>query len=262
MNIEKMVNSKWYVFFDWVYKLIVMNLFTIIISILSGIIFYILFYFNENGIFFLLGLSMSFFGFVFSFVTNYRIIKLNDEAKLSNLFKRYFLVLWENIKAIRKITLIFTFVFSLLLFSGYIYWLLLETDEFVFDVIGWLYVVGFWAVLMIVLSLFFALLNLPAIVSYFRMSTWGYIRASFFIAFKYFFRTLFHFILAGTLPILIIITINPALVSIWSIIGITGVQYIMYITSKGKYWYLTHNIGDLKTEDNMDLEKENDETRN
>lgn len=36
----------------------------------------------------------------------------------------------------------------------------------------------------------------------------------------------------------------------------------MYITSKGKYWYLTHNIGDLKTEDNMDLEKENDETRN
>lgn len=191
MNIEKMVNSKWYVFFDWVYKLIVMNLFTIIISILSGIIFYILFYFNENGIFFLLGLSMSFFGFVFSFVTNYRIIKMNDEAKLSNLFKRYFLVLWENIKAIRKITLIFTFVFSLLLFSGYIYWLLLETDEFVFDVIGWLYVVGFWAVLMIVLSLFFALLNLPAIVSYFRMSTWGYIRASFFIAFKYFLELYF-----------------------------------------------------------------------
>lgn len=258
MNIEKMVNSKWYIFFDWIYKLIVMNLLTILISILSGIIFYLLFYFIPNGIFFLLGLTVSFLGFIFCFVTNYRIIKLNDEMKLSKLFKTYFIVLWDNFKSIWRIALIFTIIFSFLLFSGYIYWLLLAVDDFVFDVIGWLYVFGFWAVLMVIASLFFALLNLPAVVSYFRMKTWNYIKTSFFIAFKYFFKTLFYLILAAILPLLIIITINPAIVSIWSLIGISGVEYIMYITSKGKFWYLTHNLEDFKTEDKMEVEKEND----
>ncbi len=258
MNIEKMVNSKWYILFDWVYKLIVMNLLTILISILSGIIFYLLFYFFENGVFFLAGLAVSFLTFIFCFITNYRIIKLNDESKLSKLFKRYFIVFWENLKSLWKIALIFTFVFSILLFSGYIYFLLLEADAFTLDAIGWLYVIGFWAVLMVILSLFFALLNLPAVVSYFRMSTWNYIKASFFMAFKYFFKTLFYLVLAAILPLLIIITTNPALISIWSVIGISGVQYIMYITSKGKYWYLTHNIEDFKTEEIIEVEKEND----
>lgn len=258
MNIEKMVNSKWYVFFDWAYKLIVINLLTILISILSGIIFYLLFYFIPNGIFFLVGLSFSFLTFIFCFVTNYRIIKLNDEAKLSKLFRTYFSIFWENVKSIWKIAVIFTIVFSFLLFSGYIYWLQLRADEFSLDAIGWVYVIGFWAVFMIVFALFFALLNLPAVVSYFRMKTWNYIKASFFIAFKYFFKTLFYLILSSILPLLIIITINPTLVSMWSIIGISGVQYIMYITSKGKFWYLTHNLEDLKTEDKLEVEKEND----
>ena len=94
MDIEKMVNSKWYIFFDWVYKLIVMNLLTILISVVSGIGFYLLFYYIPNGIFFLLGICVSFFTFIFCFVTNYRIIKLNDESKLSNIFKNYFIFFW------------------------------------------------------------------------------------------------------------------------------------------------------------------------
>lgn len=258
MDIEKMVNSKWYIFFDWVYKLIVMNLLTILISVVSGIGFYLLFYYIQHGIFFLLGICVSFFTFIFCFVTNYRIIKLNDESKLSNIFKNYFIFFWENIKSIWLIALSFTIIFSILLFSGYIYWLIVNTEGFVFDAIGWLYVIGFWAVLMIILSLFLGLFNLPAVVSYFRMKTWNYIKASFFIAFKYFFKSLFYLVLAAILPLLIIITINPALVSIWSIIGISGVQYIMYITSKGKFWYLTHNVEDFKTEDKIEMEEEND----
>ena len=259
MDIEKVVNSKWYSAFDWIYKLILMNMLTMIISMLFGIVPFLLFLKTGFGILVYIAIMLTIYGFIPCYITNLKVIKATSEDKKSGVIKIYFIELWDSFKKTYLLGIIFEIVLSVLIYGGNVYWQYLESETFQMDIYGIVSIVGYWVVVMGVIFIVFAFMHLPFVITYFKMRVWTYIKASFFMSFKYFFKTLaFVFITILPFMLLILLAQNLMLIII-TLIGFTGPQYLIYKIGRPTYWYLSHNISDIKTEDKYDFKGENDD---
>lgn len=263
MDIEKMVNSKWYSAFDWIYKLIIMNMISLFIPMLFGLIPFLIFHNSGQGIYAIIAIVLTVFAFLPCYITNFQLIKIFKEEKQTGIFKEYIKNLWYNFKKIYLISIIFDLVITLLIISAYIYWNLLESETFRFNAIGITYIIGFWFVVMCLFFIFCAFLHFQLVINYFKMSKWNYIKASFYMEFKYFFKTLI-FIAFFSLPIILVFWfMTGTMLSLWTLLGITGPQFLIYISGRPIYWYLANNLDDIKNEDKYEFKGENDdETRN
>ena len=83
MDVEKYTNSKVYDFFEWLFKLIIWNVLTIVITFLGALVPFLVVYFVKEGIvaaiFSLLTIIFSVFLFIPSYATIFCCIKIYKE---------------------------------------------------------------------------------------------------------------------------------------------------------------------------------------
>lgn len=251
MNLDKMVNSKWYSGFEWGYRLVFLNLLMITIPSLLGGIPFLIWYFNQSwGWLMIVAIVLMIFGFIPCYIATFRVIKAYKEEMTKNLFVLFFSYLFDTIKYIYVIELILLPILFLYTTSAFIYWEILGYFSEL-NLSGWFVTVGFVVVFFSLLAIFFAILQWPMIIGHFRMKPWSLVKFSFFMAFRSFFKTISYFLLL-LFPLLLVNFLKQAILPIYLLIGISGPLFIMYIISRKQYWYLTHNLDDFTTEENLE----------
>lgn len=265
MDIEKIVNSKWYNWLDILYRLFILNVLTILTpSIIAGGPF-LYWYLNEgkvSGIFVVIALILFILILIPSYITTFICIKLSKEEKVENVFKLFFIYLIDTFKRIYIIELIILPVSTLYAYAAYYYWTLLGPNYFKgFNSTSIFAIIGFIFLFFSLCATVFAFLHLPIVVAYFRMSPFNYLKLSFYMAFKYFFKTILYLFLL-LFPIILFISMNFIFRPIYMFYGISGPLYIIYLSSRELYVYLSNNIEDIKDENKLDIKGEQDETRN
>ncbi|HHU21390.1 MAG TPA: hypothetical protein GXZ51_02980 [Acholeplasma sp.] len=268
MDVEKYANSKVFTFFEWTYRLIVINLMNLLLTALFSIVFWLLFISFEKVVHFYLAILFTLLGFINTSLASFKTIKDLSGYRRSGLYKTYFSNLWYCFKEVWLIELLILIVYAFLLGSLIIYSLILNHQDFVYDFVGIVYTVGYWLDWILLFFLTQAVIAFWPVYSYFQMSKWNYIKASFYMLFKLFFPTLITGIFFFLLPLLTftlgMISSSWALlfISIFSLFGITLPQFLYFKMTKGKYVYLTKNPDDFQDFDKYELEKEKEEERN
>lgn len=185
MNYEKKINSKIYIFFDWLYKLLVMNLFTIIfcclivtflpaITAMNATIKYDI---NETGI-----------------IRNY----------FSN-FKRYFFKSF-------KIELLFLILIAIVGYGFYFY-SASNIDSHVFIII---FQIGIAVMMLCGLIILLIALHLPLlIITFENLTVMETIKIAFYIVFRYFITTLI------LLAMFIVKIVGTIAAPIWFLVGLS-----------------------------------------
>lgn len=255
MDIEKMVNSKWYQIFEWGYRLLFINLLSIAVPSLVASLPFIFWYFHQDsGWLMLLTIVLWGSGFLPCFIAAFSVIKDYREDKTGNVFIMFFISLWKSFKDVYKLDLIITAIIGAGGVGAIFYWDLLSAYETVGPdsgtaamVIFIVSVVGFVVLFFLILAIFLAILQLPMIVSNFRMTTWNLIKFSLYMAFRHFFKTLaYAFLIVG--PIALVGIFQSKVLPIYMLYGISLPLFGIYLISAQQYWHLSHNLENLKTE--------------
>lgn len=191
MDIEKKTNSKAYRFFDWLYKLLIMNVFTIlsIIPIITAFP---------------------------AIVATYATIK--KDMKEPGIFKRYFSNYKKYFLKSFIVGILLLIVGLIIGFSFYFYAFGIPQDETNNFLEGWDILFQMGVVVMFILALVIIMVgvHLPLIIITFEMLTIGeIIRTSFYISFRYIISTL---ILIG---MFIFQIIGVLALPIWFLFGIS-----------------------------------------
>lgn len=204
MDIEKLVNSRVYSFFDWIWRLVILNILTLITSL---------------GIITILP----------SFTACYKTITTFQEGSSQNVFtvyfsnlKRYFIEPLKGNVLILGATIIFVIAI--------VYYLSNSGGEGVLATIS---TVGFYFVLFLVLILLVMFIQLPMIYTQFYFRYFDYFRFAFIIAFRNIILSIAYlgsFALCG----LLFIYFLPG----WLMCGISLPIFIGNLLFKKTYWKL------------------------
>ena len=263
MDFNKFVESKLFRGVDWLYRLLVINVLTLLIPVALAAGPYLLYHYLDIYFFLLAGLVIVAFAAIPTVITAFFVIKHYREDKTGNVFVLYFqnlLMIFKNIY-IYELTVIP--VGGLLLFGSASYWSSLATENFPGFGNPWgiLAIVGFIVCFFCFCALIISLVNMPMIVSYFRMRTLDLYKMSFYVAFRYFFRT-FLYLVIMSVPIVLAISLPSVFVPLYTLIGISLPLYVIYMLSRNFYWHLSRNLDDLKDMDKYELKGEENENRN
>ena len=95
MNIEKLVNGKFYRGFEWFYRLILLNLLILIVSFSLPAIPFVYWVKNfmateEKGFIVIISLALFVIGFIPAFISSFMVIKHYMEERTGNIFVLYF----------------------------------------------------------------------------------------------------------------------------------------------------------------------------
>ena len=248
MNLDKMVNSKWYTGFEWGYRLVFLNLLMITLPSLLGGIPFLIWHFNPDlGYLVLIAIVLMIFGFIPCFISAFRVIKAYQEDQTGNLFRLFLTFLGNTFKNIYALELYMLPLFGLYTFGALVYWDILGNYS-ALDFSGWFAVVSFVILFFALLTMLLALVQLPMIVANFRMKTWSLVKFSLLMAFRYFFKTLVYVLLL-TFPLALVGLLKQMILPIYLLIGISGPLFLIYLISRKQYWFLSHNLDDLTTKD-------------
>lgn len=234
MDMEKFVNSRGFSFIDWLWRLIVMNIIVIFISVITV-----------------------FIGFIPAYLAAFRTIKDIKESKQSgNIFKIYFKNMIYDYKKTIYITLIFLVFFIVMGFAAWYYAPSVLSADFSFQNFDLIYALGFFYMLFCIFIVGLMLIHLPMVMTYFNFKIKDILKMSFFMCLKFFLTTFILFIIwALSIGSLLI----GFLIPFWFLIGISGPLFVSYNFTRGIYWYLSNNEDDIKTVDKFDLKGEEDD---
>lgn len=263
MDFNKFVESKLFRGFDWLYRLLVINLLSILIPLALAIGPYLLYYHFGWYFFLIIGYVFAVFALIPCVINSFFIIKHYKEEKAGNVFILYF----QNLALIFKNIYIYELTIipagGLLAFGSAYYWAALGAENFAsFD--AWvrvLMITGFVFSFFCFCAVILSIVNMPMIVSYFRMKTLDLYKMSFYIAFRYFFRT-FLYLVIFSIPIILALQFPSFFLPVYTLIGISLPLYLLYLLSRNFYWHLSRNLDDLKNMDKYDLKGEDNENRN
>lgn len=201
MSFENKINKKTYSFFEWLYRLIIINLITLLLCLLI-------------------------FPLLPSIVSATSTIKDTIKGNEGDVLKLYFRNFKKYMEKAILIWLILLFVFLIGAFSAWFY----------IDKIGGKNIFtefGFWVMVFILLMLILLTLHLPQIIITFpNFSVSETFKIAFFITFKYILSTL---ILLGTF---ILTLVMIPFIPISSLIGISFPIYLGIRGTKSLYEYL------------------------
>lgn len=216
MNIEKLVNSKVYAFFDWIWRIFVLNVLTMITS---------------------LGVITAFS----SVVACFQSIKDFKEGTDDSIFKVYFRNFKYYIKRNLVMGIVIIVIVAILVFGLFFYinWLNamvaegpdVYTDmQMLFPTIG-KYVLFFLA------FLFGLIVNqLPIVYSYFNFRFFDNFKFALYMAFKFLMQSIIEVLVWG-LSVVMFIFANP----VWFFLGISLPLFLIYSISRPIYWYLANS---------------------
>jgi len=187
------------------------------------------------------------FGFIPCFIAAFRVIKAYREEQTGTLFGLFFTYLFNTFKNIYLLELIMLPLFCLYTVAALFYWDIIGNYAQL-DLPGWVAVISFVVLFFALVAFLLALIQLPMIVANFRMKTWSLLKFAFFMAFRYFFKTLTYGLLL-LFPLLLVGLLKQIFLPFYLLIGISGPLYLIYMISRKQYWYLTHNLDELTTKE-------------
>lgn len=200
MNIEKLINSRVFSFFDWVWKLVILNLLTLITSL---------------GIITILP----------SFVACYETIRNYDEGVNKNVFSLFY----RNFAAYFKRTVgMGILILVVLLILGYAfiyygdnvkYWI----EEGYDNILVTIFTFARYFILFIIIMIFMITIQLPMVYSFFNFRFFDNIRFAFYVTFKFIGQSLLS-IFVWALSFIILIY----LLAFWFFVGFSVTIYLIY----------------------------------
>ncbi len=228
MNEEKITNSKVYVFFDWLWRLLVLNVLTLITSL--GII--------------------TFFPAI---VACFKSIKDNKENYNTKIIVPYFKNFASVFKETVGIGIVILIMFGISLYA-YLWYdgVVGQTaqNEYEGDSVWFtISLISVFAMMGFGLVISMAVLQLPMVTTYFRTRFLDKIRFSFFMAFKFIAPTLLELVI---LVVDLVVLFVPVVMPLWVFFGISFPLYLIYVVSKRPYYYLSNNQ-DEEIEDDTHL---------
>ena len=251
MDVEKYTNSKLFDFFEWSFKLIIWNLLVVFITgITFGIVFFPTYYVLKEGtlavVLYILAILLAVFIFVPSFSTIFSCIKIYKEDGYAETFALFFDRLWDNIKALALPTLFMMGVASIFLGAIYVDYMALLNEEIV-GATRVVCTVSYYVLIIVVFIIFLMFLNVPMVVSHFRMKMWTLLLFTLRITFQKIFSTVLYLLLL-VMPLLLCTFVN-FLFPIWLLIGFSVPLFVSYHIARRDYWKLVKNIGEINKED-------------
>lgn len=248
MNIEKIVNSKFYRGFEWFYRLVFLNLLIIIVSFSLASIPFLIFYFNQElGVLILIAIILFVILFIPASIASFIVIKHYHDDKTGNVFVLYFRYLIDTVKRVYKIELIMLPVYLISIYGLYYYWQILGPDNYRGDFWGYLAITSFVIEFFIIVGLLFMYVNLTFIMSYFRMKTFDYIKLSLKFSIRYMAQTILALVIFFV-PLVLLYLDVMKFVPIYFILGISLPQFFIYYMIRNRFDYLARNVDDLDTE--------------
>ena len=224
MDFEKRANSKASRFFEWLFAIVIINLFTIVFSILI-------------------------ITFLPAHVAAYQTISDFKEHGTQRVIKRYFSNFWKHIEKSFLIGLFVIIILVVALFSMYFY----KNNFDVSNIVGQ---VGYWVMLIVIIVLLFLSLHLPLVIFNFpKLGIKDTIKISIFICFRYILSTLI--ILISDVVMIIGVLALP----IWVFIGITLPILLIIKFTEPTYYYLKKIDLEKIIEKAKEIENEEDDFR-
>lgn len=232
MKEEKIGGGKLFTFFDWVWRLMVLNVLTIVFSL--GIV-----------------------TICPAICAAFKTIKDTKESYTTKIFKPFV----RNFRYLFRDTFVFSIILVLIIgIAGYGY---LWYDGVVGSTIGsgenldkaWFAIAIVSIVLLIVglVIVLMAFIQLPMVINYFLYGFRDNVRLCFFMAFKYFMTTILETAIAIASIILLVIGLFIySLLPAWMFFGISLPLYLMYVLSRRIYRFTAENIDD--DEDDLDYQ--------
>lgn len=212
VDYEQKMNSKSYRFFDLVYRLLVLNLLTIILSITVVLMFPAIVASTET---------------------------FKDGPNEYNLFKQYFINFKNNFKKSFFVGLILVILFGITAYAIYFYSVSEikdgETDNLLLLFLNAGFLINFIAIIIIM----FLTSHLPLLICTFKSLTVGeLLKTSFYVTFRYILTTLILFIcniviVGGFLACLFI---DARILAFWMLIGISLPLYLGVKLTSGIYY--------------------------
>lgn len=222
------MKSKIMVFFDWVWRLFALNTFTAITS-------------------------LAIITILPSFVACFRTLKECYENDEQHIVRRYFENFVYCFKDTIGVGILFVVLFASLGYSFFYYFSMLDAlresgsgEEWI--TIFWLL---FFISLFITMALTMVAIQLPIVVTYFRLRFFDKIRFSFYMAFKYFGRTLAE--------MLVLMVWGAFCFAIWHYVPIVFMfifsipLFAFYLLSRKYYWGIANRSGYEYQEDEFDI---------
>lgn len=228
-NLDKFISSKLYVFFDWIWKLIILNLLTIITSL------------------FIVTILPSLTACLLS-------IKEYKEGGEKNVWKMYFSHFKNSWKQPFFAGLLSLFALGIFGYAIFFYMYVLDFAGEELSFMGIIYYIGLYTIYICVIIALLIWNQLPIVFSYFHFRLLDYFKFGFFITFKAMGKSLLA-LLVWVGSGLLFYFLTPA----WFFVGISLSLFLIHQIFRPTYWYLVHNQEDLKTMDQYDLKEDQDE---
>lgn len=229
MDVEKMTNSKFYNFCDVVWRIIFLNMLTLITSL--GII-----------------------TIIPAFSACFNCFKDSQENKSDNLFIAYY----KHFGRVFKESLVLSVISGIaLLVSGYaIFWYMNALDsetQLVSETWKSTFYIGYYLTIFFVIIIVTLLMQMPMLLTYFNLGFIDNIKMSFLMTFKFFFSSILEIICwLGSVTIFFFVT------PLWFFIGLSLPLFLIYYISKAGYWYILKHQDDLFLFENYDLNGDED----
>lgn len=212
--------SKIVVFFDWLWKLFVLNTLTLICSL---------------GIITVLP----------SFSACINTIIDIKEGKCKNVYKSFF----YNFKTLfRKSIFVGITLLILIGLFGYAlfyYRIIIGAEEFKLDTLGIVAYIGYYFSFFILIVLLIVYNQMPMIFNYFNFRFRDNFKFSFFIAFRFLIKSIMVLLSWGLSVALIII---PQLLPMWFFLGLSIPLFLTYWIMRPIYYYLLNNKANVTIE--------------
>ncbi len=225
MDLEKKLNSKTYRFFDYLFGLVIVNLMTIILSLLIVTL-------------------------LPAVTTAYQTISDFKEVGPSKVFRMYFSNLKKHIEKSFIIGLFIIIIIVLAAFSMYFYGAHFSPDSFIGQA-------GYWVMLLVLFLLMLFSLHLPLVmVNFQNLGIIDTIRISIFICFRYFISSLIIF------GMNLVMLVGVLALPIWVVIGISLPIFLAIRLTDATYYYLRKIDLENIIKRAKEIEDEEDDFRN
>ena len=221
------MNSKVFMVFDFIWKLFVINVCTIVTSV--GII-----------------------TIVPALVASFRTIKDSYEDGEDKVLKDYFKNFIYCFKDTVWLSVIVIAILSILTYSYMWYSEMITNLANSGTNPGWfsIYAVSMYGLLFIVLIIILAALQFPMVATYLHFHFFDKIKFSFYMAFRYISLTLLELVFLSISAVLSYVLFPAFLI----VIGVSGPMFLIYLTSRKYYWNIVNTKAYEYTEDEYDLQ--------
>lgn len=228
MDHEKFVNSRFFSMCEWLWRLVVLNFLTLIFC--CGVV-----------------------TILASITACVKSFKAYQEGCNKNIFVTYWLNFKDCVLASLAHSAIFVAIALVIAYGIWLYVINLEIEDLE-DNLRRFYTIGLSITFIFGLIVLISFLQYPLLFTYFKFKFFEQFKMGIYMGLKYILITLVGLAsVAGSVAMFLYAT------PLWFFIGVSLPIFLIYAVSRNKYAYLSYNLYDIKTEDNLDYKRDDEE---